>query len=351
MAARADAGVTAMKVMIVGSNLHLDEVKAAAFVEACHQIGAALAENEIDIVIASEDVNYADRHVLEGVVEATPVRTVDLIRSDEEKTEYLDHQVAEGKIKLTSRRVRSWLSGRVPLILEADAVLVIGGREKSGSTGGMAVALEKPMLPVGAFDGAGKALVDEFDAYYGTLGRVRGDIANLRSWSPRSAELVVSALKELVQRRAFATQPRLPFGLYMGLMMVCLVTWVAVFNTDAIRYSYSLFIILGVAGLLGTMLRNNLRLVFDPTARFSWNELLIEVGAGLLLAFALALLYLVGAVTIKGSAEVMFPTGPAEFQRVAVVMTLLGLGGGLMIEQAADRVRGWYLERFAPSNP
>jgi hypothetical protein len=342
-----------MKVLIVGSNEEMEPKLAEAFGQACHQIGAALAKDEIGIVIASEDKKYADRHVLEGLAEAEQPQTVVLIRSDEEETADLDRLSAEGKIKLTSRRVRSWMAGRVPLILEADAVLVIGGRNRSASTGAMAVALEKPMLAVGSFGGAGKALLDQFEAYYGTLGGLKkSDLSALgETWSPGKAQLVVSVLELLVQRRAFMTQPRLPFGLYMGLMMLCLVSWVAVFNSDAIPYSYSLFIILGVAGLLGTMLRNNLRLVFDPTARFSWNELLIEVGAGLLLAFALALLYLVGAVTIKGSAEVMFPTGPAEFQRVAVVMTLLGLGGGLMIEQAADRVRGWFLERLAPSRP
>jgi hypothetical protein len=340
-----------MKVLIVGSDLGMVQGQAEAFRGACHEIGAALAESGIDIVIASEDEHYADRYVLEGLAQAPQPRTVVLIRSYDEQTAFLDQLVAEGRIKLTSSSVRSWLVGRIPLILESDAVLVIGGRDNSASTGGMAVALEKPMLAIGGLGGAGATLWKELNAYYGTLGRVSSDINKLNApWSPDKARLVSSVLKELVQVRAFATKPRLPFGLYMGLMTLCLASWVIVFNTDAIPYSYSLFIILGVAGLLGTMLRNNLRLVFDPTARFSWNELLIEVSAGLLLAFALALLYLVGAVTIKGSAEVMFPTGPAEFQRVAVVMTLLGLGGGLMIEQAADRVRGWFLERLGPKS-
>ena len=38
------------------------------------------------------------------------------------------------------------------------------------------------------------------------------------------------------------------------------------------------------------------------------------------------------------------PESKEAFQRVAVVMTLIGLGGGLMIERAADRVRRWFLE-------
>jgi hypothetical protein len=104
---------------------------------------------------------------------------------------------------------------------------------------------------------------------------------------------------------------------------------------------------LAIAGILGTILRNNLRLIFDATAAFSWNELLIELGAGLLLGFALALLYLVGSLTITGKTEsVLLPGTPGDFQRVAVIMTLLGLGGGLMIEQAADRVRRWFNDTF-----
>lgn len=340
-----------MKVLIIGSSRGLVGDREAEFREACRQIGAALAESGMGVVIASESLRVADRWVVEGVKEVADRPTVILIRPNDYETPFLDG-LAASKIKLISRRVRgSWLGGRVPLILEADAVLLIGGGKFTLNTGYMAAALEKPVLAVGSFGGAAKTLSNELQPYYLELGPVSSDIGALGGrWSDGCAALVVSALKELVRRGAFRTKPRLPFGLYMGLMMLCLATWVGMFNLhpQVLPYSYSLFIILGVAGLLGTMLRNNLRLVFDPTARFSWNELVIEVGAGLLLAFALALLYLVGAVTIKGSAEVMFPTGAAEFQRVAVVMTLLGLGGGLMIEQAADRVRGWFLERFTP---
>lgn len=334
-----------MKVMIVGSK-DLEDPAAPAFAEACREIGAALAESGIGIVIASERPRYADRHVLDGFAETGKLQPVSLIRADGESTAVLD-AYAGSKIKLTSRRVPSWLAGRVPLLLEADAVLAVGGGERTYSTAFMAVALEKPVLAIGSFGGMSEKVYGELEGHYKNLGPVSSDIDALnRPWSPRCAPLVVDALKELVGRGVFRTKPRQPFGVYMGLMLACLATWVMVFNTDRLAYSYSLFIILGVAGLLGAMLRNNLRMVFDPTARFSWNELLIEIGTGLLLAFALALLYLVGAVTIKGSAEVMFPTGPAEFQRVAVVMTLLGLGGGLMIEQAAERVRGWFLDRL-----
>ena len=102
---------------------------------------------------------------------------------------------------------------------------------------------------------------------------------------------------------------------------------------------------LAVAGILGTILRTSLRLIRDDTATFSWNHLLLELAAGLLLGFALALLYLVGSITVSGKAELL-TADPGGFQRVAVVMTLLGLGGGLALEQASDRVSRWFDDQF-----
>ena len=58
---------------------------------------------------------------------------------------------------------------------------------------------------------------------------------------------------------------------------------------------------------------------------------MIELGAGLLLGFSLALLYFVGSLAITGEAARFLVTVKSEdFQRISLVMTLLGLGGGLM---------------------
>jgi hypothetical protein len=122
-----------------------------------------------------------------------------------------------------------------------------------------------------------------------------------------------------------------------------------VFVNPLRQEGYSFFIMLALAGFIGVMLRNNLRLISDPTAIFSWQELFIEIGAGLLLAFALGLFYLLGALTVTGKTQILIPSSTAaDFQRVAVVMTLLGVGGGLMIEKASERVRGLFLNTLDP---
>lgn len=236
----------------------------------------------------------------------------------------------------------------MPQIQAADAVLLIAGASGTLTSGHVAAALERPVLAVGCFGGAAADLFPNLEQYYTRIGDLSDQVGNLQEpWKAGNAVLAVDILKALVRRGVFRRTPRLPLGIYLTLLIACLVSWVLLFANPAENRAYSFFSMLAIAGLLGTILRSNLRLIFDPTATFSWNELFIEMGAGLLLGFALALLYFVGAITITGNTEsVLVPKTDGDFQRVAVVLTLLGLGGGLMIEQAADRLRRWFIDHF-----
>jgi len=336
-----------MKILIVGST-H-DAIVAAKrdeFVAGCRQIGAALARAGMDIVIGSDSENAADRYVFEGVASVKGHHRVWILRPEQGETTFVEKAASfSGDIEIFQKRLRGqWSAGRVPQILAADAVLLIGGAGGTLTAGYVAPALERPVLAIASFGGAAAKIWPEFEPYYNQLGELSHKIGALREqWNPADAELTANVLKELIKRRIFKTKPRMPLGIYMTSLVLLLFLWVFLFAKPFADPSYSFFGMLAVAGLLGTFLRNNLRLVFDPTARFSWNELSIEIGAGLLLGFSLALLYLAGSLTIVGSTQaVLLPVGSGGFQRAAVVMTLLGLGGGLMIEQAADRVRGWF---------
>ena|ERR1700678_2724104 len=108
----------------------------------------------------------------------------------------------------------------------------------------------------------------------------------------------VRAMEELVGRRVFDPRPRLPLGIFLTSLVVCLALWVVLFANPLSIQIYSFFSMLALAGILGTILRTAMRLILDSTARFAWNQLMLELAAGLLLGFALALLYLLGAITI-----------------------------------------------------
>jgi len=337
-----------MKVLVVGSGAR---DKGEPFKDACRELGAAFAHEGFEVILGSGDRNAADPYVLEGVASVRGSHRVWIIRPGTTDIRFDEQISAQGnKIEFIHKRVRgSWSSGRVPQILMADAVLLIGGAEQTSAAGNIAPALERPVLAIGSFDGAAGDLWSQLGPFYAELGDLSNRVENLRTqWQKGNADLAAKVIRELVNRRTFKTKPRLPLGIYLFLLLACLVAWVALFANPLKNKVYSFFGMLALAGFLGTILRNNLRLVFDPTATFSWNELFIELGAGLLLGFALALLYFVGAITIAGNTDDLLKSqeNNGNFQRVATVMTLLGLGGGLMIEQAADKVRHWFTSKF-----
>jgi hypothetical protein len=332
-----------MKVLVAGSAYDdTPEPEKTKFIAACNAIGVALANSKHEIVIGSEQLHSADRRVLDGALSTGKELKVSLIRPVGD-TPFING-LPPDRVSLARDTLRGdWSAGRVSQILAADAVLLIRGGRGTAAIGYTAPSLEKPVLALPFFGGGAADVQKEFRYEYQRLPYLKTHIdLDGQGWSDEQAPEVVRALEELVKRRAFKKSARMPMLLYMSLIATCLIAWVYVFAQPFQPRSYSFFLMLALAGLLGTMLRNNLRMMFDPTAVFAWESLFIETGAGLLLGFALALLYMVGALAITGTAEKVIQGGDEDFHRVSVVMTLLGLGAGLMIELAADRVRGWF---------
>ncbi|BAO87900.1 hypothetical protein [Caballeronia cordobensis] len=348
-----------MKVLVVGSDRkRIEAGNGEPFKQACRELGASLVKANIEIVIASDSSNTADCYVLEGAAQIEGRHRIWILRPGIDEIPFSKHIVTySARFEFIPKRINSptWSAGRIAQIQAADAVLLIGGGNGTRTVGYMAPALEHPVLLIGSFGGAARELWPEMEPFYNHLGDLSERVLALRqTWHSSHADLATQAIEELVKRRLFKLRPRLPLGVYLSMLVTCLFVWVILFANPWMDIGespssavYFFFGILAVAGILGTLLRNNLRLIFDPTAKFSWNEMLIELGAGLVLGFTLSLLYLASAITVAGTTKaLLIPKDKDSFQRAAVVMTLLGLGGGLMIEQAADRVRHWFTDEL-----
>jgi hypothetical protein len=355
-------GKREMHILFVGSSRHLVEGdQRSDFQQACREIGEACAKQKVTIIVGSDKPNTADRYIVEGAAQTDPkllngnLPIIWVIRPDYGTTPFNEKEFA-GKIAVQYRRFQgAWKSGRVPQIVVADAIVLIGGDEGTRISGHVALALNKPVLTVPFFKGAGQEMWAVFEPFYRSLGDANEINALKETWKNGNAAIVITGVKQLVKRRVFDPRPRMPMGIFLTMLLTCLTVWTYLFAQTPIRgFSpiYSYFVMLAVAGILGTILRTSLRLIRDDTATFSWNQLLLELAAGLLLGFALALLYLVGSITVSGKVELLTDDpGGSGFQRVAVVMTLLGLGGGLALEQASDRVSRWFDDQFHSGPP
>ena len=123
--------------------------------------------------------------------------------------------------------------------------------------------------------------------------------------------------------------------------------WVWLFVAPPQPWQASFFGLLAVSAFLGTALRESLGRVVDPAPNRSRSALIAELSAGLVLAFALALLYLAGSFTFTGGFQLMSSTSTIDdYQRVAVAMGLLGIAGGWLIERVAGNLVGWFSSRL-----
>lgn len=356
-----------MKVLIVGSMTPFkdDDEKREEFKNACIEIGGALARNKLEILVASSSLLSADLYVVKGASKIDGRHRISVLRpligsEPEFDKEYIDVQNLDISVK---RLNGNWSSSRVPQVLAADVVLLIGGENGVRTVGHVAQALEKPVLAIRSFGGASEEIwrivntkyeqsLSQNDAYH---------VLN-ESWKDGNGEKVVQVLRDLYSIQPFRIKKRMPFAIYNLSLILFLSTWVWIFTnigqfTDSknegsvnVIQSHWFFFITFIAGILGVMLRTNLKLMFDKAARFTWNELFIEIGTGLLLGFAMTLLYLTGSVTFSPNQNSgVVPQTIDAFQRISLIMTLLGLGCGLKIELAAERLRSWFSDRMGDS--
>lgn len=335
-----------MKVLIVGSTHFAgsNETK-LLFQDACREIGKALAESDCDVIVGSDRPSTADRYVVEGVISARGKRKIYVFRPETEETPFVAEREAHApRIEFIYHILKGeWAAGRVPQLRAADAVVLIGGGRGTEQVGYVAPILERPVLAIPSFGGGAADVWSTLEPFYKRLGTLREKLGNLQvKWQPSNAQLACEILTELRRKKLFVVEKVAPHVALLAAIIALLCFWVYLFIAPPVVPGVAFFAMLGVSAFLGTALRNALTIGFDPTADVTWRKVLNELSAGLLLAFGLAVIYLVGGFTVTGKFDFIATTSqPGDFQRIALSMTILGLAGGWLIELVAERIREW----------
>lgn len=342
-----------MRVLIIGSlNYDGAENVREDFISACRQLGAALAREKVEFVIGAgmSHPNTADKYIIEGASDVSGTYKVWIFQPEGGSTPTLPvgDNVRAHFIPYYKRLRGPWVAGRVPQIQAVDVVLMIGGSRGSAQVGYSAVALEKPVLAIGSFGGSASELWPQFEPFYQRLGSLRDQVGNLReAWHPQNAELAVKTLNQLIRRRAFRRNDSGPSLILFGLNVALFALWVWLFVHPPRPWQAAFFALLAVSAFLGTALRSSLHVVLDPTEHKSREAVIAELSAGLVLAFALALLYLAGSFTFTGKFEVITDNSPLDsYQRVAVAMGIIGVVGGWLLERVAASLTRWFGDRM-----
>ncbi len=333
-----------MKIMVAGSTDFAEgEQVHGEFVSACKDLGASLAKAGHTIVVGSDGEKTADRQVVFGANSSGKRAKVVIINSQRKAAPFDQDREQLSSLDLSYVRSRGPRTvGRIRQILEADGVITIGGGRGTAQLGYTAPALERPVLAIPAFGGASEGMWDEYvDQDLERLNFYRprfldGKVSTLsQQWDASKGELAVKVMEELVNQNPYRSQRVVPQAVIVIFQLFLLTGWVALF-VNPFDFTVSFFLLLGIAALLGTGIRTSLRFLTEIRPRIPVRRLATEGMLGLLLAYALALFYLLGVHTVTGDQVTI---GEAkDFQRIAVNMSLLGLAAGVLLERATEQV-------------
>jgi len=357
-----------MRVLIMGSLKQDMGVEESRFIEACREIGRKLVERGHDIIISATDRWTADFHVLEGAAAVPGHHLVTVLQGSDhasrseaevyrssglrpDGTELQELSSLKNITVKTQTVVGRWPSNRIQAISKAEVVILIGGRFGVASVGVSAPLLKTPVVAIGAFGGAAKDVLDEVSVHYGQAGIHADDVRSLRNWGSESADIVCKLAEMLVKRNPYRDNQVSQFVIASSILLL-LIAWISIYVIGGRSPGdVALFSLLGVAALIGTGLRTELRLLSDENALLSSRQLTLEATLGIVLAFIFCLLYLTGNFVLTGTFITLTGKTANDFARVATTLSLMGVGAAFLLEPAAEYLRKRLGEIISPAAP
>lgn len=352
-----------MRVLVIGSarlnsgaSSTQGEVRDPALFEAAHELGQALTSHDHTILICSANRTTVDPYIFEGARSGKNKFLIEVHYSDGHPPPFEDIIKQQDQGSDVTRRIHLSQDTQVvhmEAMDEADALIIMGGSDRSVRTGVAAHMLGKTVVPVGAFGGAGKdiwAYASSRRSMFYKNGLTDAEIDKLAEpWRGKdSAEFVVGVVERV--RKAAVKESISPYILsaIVIIMILSMVGWVG-FITYGFRLADlgvqpigMIFTSVCFAGLLGSSLkglvdmRNGL-----PVTR---NALKIDVALGLGAGFVSAMLYLVLQVAVTGKADSIQDKN--DYVRVGLLVSLVAVFAAMYLDAAFanfDAVKGQVL--------
>ena len=266
--------------------------------------------------------------------------------------------------KLQNIKIKDKFTGKgtskarvIPNITEVDAVMLISGREGTETIGYAAYSLGKPVIAIRSFEGAAETittevLLEDYNRFIKQGGVTPDDLRSLEvDWEVDAdknlskAEDIVNTCEKLV--KAYGQSDRKTLSVLkwtiVGLV-VLLLGWVATylsanqcttgsqFCTTFVMESF--FLLLYITALLGSGLRTLVQYQQNQITYLTFLGLSIDAAISMLVAFGLALVYLIGGITFTGKVVVLDNNNASQniaFTTVAISMSLVGLAAGYLV--------------------
>jgi len=335
------------------------------FAAACRALGYALgkAHHQIRVGVSRwskiEGGSACFVHVIQGADEAgkelnRKVRVICDVPQETPNCEanqvWVDVREKLKHVTLECRYLRLAPSGvsRTQHIDDAEAFILVGGGKSTERIGYSAHGMDKPVLAITQFGRSARGVHDDilFDAYgdSGAGGELHtswsdeeADEKNLNLNLNRSRAVGIVDLAEKIakQLREQDSLDGWPLFVTVATCGFLLIGWVALYLftvQGSISASVAFFALLFISATIGTGMRVLVDYQGSGTAELRFRWLGIELAVSLMLAFGLALIYLIGGITFTGNVVALEPSsaGGGAFSTIALSMSVLGLAAGFL---------------------
>lgn len=341
-----------MKILISGST-RFEKKKSKngyeeVFHKACKDIGNALAKSGHTIIVGSDKKYTADLYVVEGYCETKTKNKLNILvyRPESDETPYAEIRDKYKNVHFEYLRSEgSWAVSRVRQILVSDCVILIGGGKGTLQAGHIAPVLERPVLSISSFGGSAQIIWKQIKNDYKKINNLdkKAQILN-EKWKASCAPLVIELAEVLNRNNPFEKTKIKPLFIFSLFLAISLVLWVYLFLNPVISKSLTFFMLLGISSFLGTGLRNILIFRESNQNFLSSKRLFMDLTAGLLAAFGLALIYMAGGLSITGKFDFLTLCSDNDFYRVSLSMSVLGFAGSFLIEQSTLKLKNWFVK-------
>jgi hypothetical protein len=345
-----------MKVLILGSNRHLQDEQKAGFAEACEALGAAFAQGGRSLLLCSQSSHTVDPYVLKGTKRKKAKNSVVLYQpSVTENVEQGLPPAESPDAKLwkdvpTKIVEGGWRVVHLRAIRDADAVVAIGGSAGSTQTAiYSAELLLKPTILIPTFRGTA---FDNWGYFRGRYYREEEAERLRQSWDGRAddtAKSVVETIGTIVKRQAQPISAPLERAGLVLLALSSLVLWTYVMFAmpKFIPPALALCLLLAAASVSGSILRVFLRNLGALSTDWAESHAAMSIVLGLLIGFGLLLIG--GFANLSLNAKMMTVDTYDDARRIGLTFSPLLFLVALFLEQAWARLSQRGLGRLKSS--
>lgn len=330
-----------MKLQIIGSINHLESEHQSEMKQAGIELGKLIAENSIEVILSSLKNTTIDYHIIEGMNSITGKHKITLF-CPEEFTHPKNFAEYDNIDFVVKRYNGPWSISHIYGLKHTDIAILIGGSPNLSLTAGYSsFPLEVPLICLPYFNGAGKTLWINTKESYLNKYLTESEITILQEkWNDKTARTIVDAARKLHKKKPYKKVKLIPQTVLFSFILGLVVLWVLIFNKVVltnIENRLLFFLLLGISSFIGTGLRTSIFLGKKQDDSYKFHNFLNDLTTGLVIAFGFALIYFVSSLILTG--QYLSLKEEVDFTRVAITLSLIGIGTSFLIENAIDKFK------------